>query len=262
MRSYFENRTFRQVFYRCQKNDDCAVHFHRDIEIIHVISGCLDMTVREETELLVSGDIMLASGYESHGFKTVGASEFRVFIIPAELVPEYLADAYNKMHTTPFLKKCNRTERLIALLDMLIPYTNTDITLAGIGYVYAILGTIIEELKLVPSQEYKHPENILRKILVYVDAHFREELKISDIANHFGYHKDYLSKIFNAGVGCGFNQYVNILRVKYAKDLIVQGKLTLDEIGAASGFQSSLTFRRAFVEYFGKTPSEYRKNLS
>ena len=91
---------------------------------------------------------------------------------------------------------------------------------------------------------------------------YEEELKISDIANRFGYHKDYLSKIFNAGVGCGFNQYVNILRVKYAKGLIVQGELTLDEIGTASGFQSDLTFRRAFVDYYGQTPREYRKNLS
>ena len=262
LRSYFENRTFKKVFYRCQKNDDCDVHFQRDIELIQVISGCLDMTVRDEKKLLTAGDIMIASGYESHGFKTVGSSEFRVFIIPAEIIPEYIACTSNKMQTTPFLKKCSSTDRITALLDMLIPYTNTEITLAGIGYIYAVLGTIIEEIKLVPTVESKKSEDILRKMLIYVDDHFREELKISDIANHFGYHKDYLSKIFNAGVGYGFNQYVNILRVKYAKDLIVHEKLTLDEICAASGFQSALTFRRAFIDYYGQTPREYRKNHS
>ena len=262
VRSYYENRMFRKVFYRCQKNDDCEIHFQRDIEIIHVVSGCLDMTVRDEKRLLVAGDIMVASSYESHGFKTIGSSEFRVFIIPAEIVPEYIACTANKMLTTNFFKKSERTEKLLWLLDMLVPYANTEITLAGIGYIYAILGTLTEEIGLIPSADSTKSEDILRKMLVYVDEHFREELKISDIANRFGYHKDYLSKIFNAGVGCGFNQYVNILRVKYAKGLIVQGELTLDEIGTASGFQSDLTFRRAFVDYYGQTPREYRKNLS
>lgn len=262
MRTYYENRVFKTVFYRCQRNDDCDVHFHRDIEIIHVVSGCLDMTVRNEKKMLMAGDVMVASSYESHGFKTVGASEFRVFIIPAEIVPEYIACTTNKMLTTNFFQKCDRSEKLFSLLEMLVPCANTEITLAGIGYIYAILGTLTEELGLVPSTEHKKSEDILRKMLIYVDEHFREELKISDIANHFGYHKDYLSKIFNTGVGYGFNQYVNILRVKYAKRLIVQEKLTLDEIGTESGFQSALTFRRAFIDYYGQTPSEYRKNLS
>ena len=151
VRSYYENRMFRKVFYRCQKNDDCEIHFQRDIEIIHVVSGCLDMTVRDEKRLLVAGDIMVASSYESHGFKTIGSSEFRVFIIPAEIVPEYIACTANKMLTTNFFKKSERTEKLLWLLDMLVPYANTEITLAGIGYIYAILGTLTEEIGLIPS---------------------------------------------------------------------------------------------------------------
>ena len=54
MRTYYENRVFKTVFYRCQRNDDCDVHFHRDIEIIHVVSGCLDMTVRNEKKMLMA----------------------------------------------------------------------------------------------------------------------------------------------------------------------------------------------------------------
>ena len=86
MKTYFENRISKSVYYREQRNDDCAVHFQRDIEIIHVVSGCLDMTVRNESHSLTEGDILLASSYESHGFKTVGESKFRVFIIPAEII--------------------------------------------------------------------------------------------------------------------------------------------------------------------------------
>ena len=261
MQPYFQNRKYRKIFYRRQTNDDCEIHFHRDIEIIHVVSGSLEMTVRGETKQLSSGDMMIASSNESHGFVTVGQSEFRVFIIPAEIVSEYMAQTVDQMLTTPFLLHSDRTKKLIELTETLVPYTRTDITLTAIGYVYTILGTFIEELGFVAKTNTEKTKFILEKMLLYIEEHFQEPLQIADLANYFGYHKDYLSKIFNMGVGCNFNCYVNTLRVRHARNLIVQKKMTLDEICTASGFQSTHSFRRVFTNYYGQSPYQYQRSL-
>ena len=124
---------------------------------------------------------------------------------------------------------------------------------------YTVLGIFVEEMGLVRKTNNKESELLLQKILVYIEDHYREALMLSDLADAFGYHKDYLSKMFNACVGCGFNHYVNLLRARYAHKLLVQSNKTLDEILAASGFQSMKTFRRAFSEHYGTTPYEFRK---
>lgn len=258
---YFQNRKYRKIFYRCQRNDDCVIHFHRDIEIIQIISGCLEVTVRGETKRLFADDIMVASSNESHGFVTIGTSEFKVFIIPSEIVPEFIACTTDEMLSSPFLTKCSGTEKLIALTESLIPYAHKDITLSAVGYVYAILGILVEELGFVPKNKQEYSNYLLQKMLVYIEDHFREDLLISDVAKYCGYHKDYLSKIFNANVGCGFNRYVNLLRVRYAKKLIAQEKLSLDEICSESGFQSMISFRRAFTDYYGQSPYQYSCSL-
>ncbi|MBQ7364004.1 MAG: helix-turn-helix domain-containing protein, partial [Clostridia bacterium] len=77
----------------------------------------------------------------------------------------------------------------------------------------------------------------------------------------FGYHKDYLSKVFNNRIGCGFNRYVNLLRARHARHLIATSRKSLDEISLLSGFQCMKSFRRAFLEYYGKTPYEYRSEI-
>lgn len=261
MKPFFENHKYTQILHDDQYNNTCYLHFHRNIEIIHVLDGCLDITIRDEKKRLYAGGIAVATSYETHSFVTVGSSAQDIFIIPAEFVPEFVTQTTDTMLSTPFLDSCESTERLSMLLDLLLPLTKTKHSITAIGYVYAILGTIIDTVGLVPRTNLKQHDRILQKMLIYAEDHFRENLLITDIAKHFGYHPNYLSRIFNAGVGCGFNYYVNVLRVRYAKDLLMQSKLTLDEISEASGFQSTVSFRRVFTDYYGKPPYQYYRDI-
>ena len=241
--------------------DDCSIHFHQNVELIHVFSGCLDITVRGETARLSAGDFAIASCYEPHGFLTVESSDFEVIIFPADLIPDYVAQAETRMLTSPFLKASPEADKIAAFVDMLRPYTNRPITLTATGLSYTILGSFVEALNLVPKIKNTKADTVLTKMLTYVNDHFKEELTLIDLANHLGYHKSYLSEIFNKGVGYSFNRYLNMLRARYAYRLIRQSAMSLDEISLASGFQCTRSFRRAFVEYYNMTPHEYRQFL-
>lgn len=260
MQAYFEKNEHRKLYYAHQKNDDCDIHFHQNVEIIHLVSGCLEMSVRGETKRLSPGDIAIASSYETHGFLTVGASEFKVYIFPAAMIPDYISRTESHMLTTPFLEKRARTNEVIALADRLLWYGSEEDSLIAKGFAYALLGIFIEELGLVPKPKSSQTDTVLAKMLTYINDHFREDLTLVSLANHLGYHKSYLSGIFNQGVGYNFNHYLNMLRARYAHRLILQTKRSLDEIGTESGFQCTRSFRRAFLEYYGQTPHECRKS--
>ena len=257
---YFEiYREFdRKISYITNRNDNCDAHFHSNIEIIHVTSGCVDAAVRGTSRRLYAGDTAIASSYEPHAFVTVGESEVKVFLFPSDTVPSFTLRTNDYYLKTPFYEKGKRTDELLQALDGLVPYVDREITLAARGYMYTVLGILTEELGLERKEETRSSELLIRKLLVYIEEHFKEPIVISDLASHFGYHKDYLSKVFNSRIGCGFNRYVNVLRARYAKHLISTSEKSLDEISAASGFQCMKSFRRAFVDYYGKTPYEYR----
>lgn len=264
MEAYFEiDREFnKKVSFIVNTNEDCDAHFHSNIEITYVVSGSIDATVRSLTRRLEPGDIAIACGYEPHSFRTVGQSEINVWLFPADMVPTFNAQLNDKMLEQPFLDKCARTDEIVANMNYLRRYVDAENSMTAKGYMYAILGILQEELGLCSKNSYKQSDILIQKILMYIEEHYREELTVSDVSRQFGYNKDYISKMINDHIHCGFNRYVNVLRARHARSLIDKGESSLDEICFDSGFGCMKTFRRAFTDYYDQTPREYQKSLS
>ncbi len=89
-------------------------------------------------------------------------------------------------------------------------------------------------------------------------------LTINDVANAVGTNRTYLSQYFNNNLNTNFYEYINHHRIEYAgKPLIHDEKqLTVEEVAQQSGFNSTSTFRRAFIKNTGMTPLQYRKTTS
>lgn len=83
-------------------------------------------------------------------------------------------------------------------------------------------------------------------------------LKLSDLAKAVGSNRTYLSNYFNRIAGTTFYDYVNSLRVKYASQLLCDSNLSIKQIAAQSGFNSSTSFIRVFSKITGVTPSVFR----
>ena len=64
----------------------------------------------------------------------------------------------------------------------------------------------------------------------------------------------FLSNSFKSIAGIRMLDYINMLRVQYAKKRILAGD-TVTSAAERSGFGSVLTMRRAFVKFEGTLPS-------
>lgn len=59
----------------------------------------------------------------------------------------------------------------------------------------------------------------------------------------------------------GSGEYKNKAAISFAEELLIQKpQMTIDEISEASGFESSIYFRRVFKSVTGMSPANYRKN--
>ena len=88
-------------------------------------------------------------------------------------------------------------------------------------------------------------------------------LSLQVLSRRYGMNHVYLSRAINEGLGCNFNSFINALRVDHAKRLIgEEPEMSLTQIALASGFGSKASFNRAFKQYAGLSPSQFRKNAA
>ena len=79
---------------------------------------------------------------------------------------------------------------------------------------------------------------------------------LADIAHLSERH---LSRLFREHVGQSVVDYVNLMRVTLAQELLKQSRLDMESLALRSGFASSRHMRRVFAQHHGLSPSAFRK---
>ena len=102
-----------------------------------------------------------------------------------------------------------------------------------------------------------HP--IISQLTEYIEAHFREALRVSSIAETFGFSASYLTRTFKQYVGVGIKHYILQRRIVEAKKILGNHpELKISAISEQVGFTDNAIFERAFRDITRLTPSAYR----
>jgi AraC-like DNA-binding protein len=105
----------------------------------------------------------------------------------------------------------------------------------------------------IPNDARLHP------ILAYLQEHLHENLKMPQLAAHFGFSVRNLSRLFNES-GIRFSYYVNNLRIMRAIELFADGGRTMQQIAYEVGFATPNHFNRVFRQITGVSPNAFVKN--
>ena len=112
--------------------------------------------------------------------------------------------------------------------------------------------------------EFKDSRNNERKseILDYVNCHYGDSsMGLESVADEFGVSSNYLSRFFKQETGCSFIQYVTMIRMDRARELLVNSNKQINEIVAEIGYIDVANFVRKFKGYEGVTPGQYREKM-
>ncbi|MDE5582587.1 MAG: response regulator [Ruminococcus sp.] len=96
---------------------------------------------------------------------------------------------------------------------------------------------------------------------VYFSEHFGEVFSVDDIADAYGYSKDYFGKIFKKNFGVTFHEVYSRIKIAYAINLLRTGNYKAYEISDILGYSSVDYFTKVFKEITGETPSRYKAKL-
>lgn len=103
------------------------------------------------------------------------------------------------------------------------------------------------------------PEEVVKIIKEYIDKNYQTNIKISMFTSRYFFSKEYLSKLFKSKYGCGIYTYVQEVRMKRAMDLLENPDIKIQSISERLGYTDNNYFSKAFKNYYGMSPSQWRK---
>lgn len=112
----------------------------------------------------------------------------------------------------------------------------------------------------VPTDEnptFQQEDTFVIELKNFVQENIEDvNLDVKRLSQHFGISRTQLYRKLDALVGKSVAQFIRMMRLEKAKELIVQGELNMTEITYATGFSSPSHFARTFKKVYGKAPSE------
>lgn len=102
------------------------------------------------------------------------------------------------------------------------------------------------------------PQKVLN-IKDYIDTHFQTLGTITEVAAHFYYSREYISRLFKQYYNLNLSEYLVNKKIEYAKLCLEQGK-SVGFAFDACGFHTMSSFVNAFKVHTGMTPSEYKRS--
>lgn len=100
---------------------------------------------------------------------------------------------------------------------------------------------------------------LARHVKLYVEENFvNPDVSVATVGEVFGMQAAYLSRMFKEEYGIFLLDFIIEKRLNYAKKLLQETHLTINEVAEQSGFLSGSVFIRTFKRVTGTTPGKYR----
>jgi len=232
----------------------CHFNFHSQIELYFIDDGKINAFVNSHAMLLEKDQMAIALSYDSHLFRSVGASKSSIFVIPPDTCKDFMAAVQNKKVKNPFICDRDTVKEIKSYVNLIKAKNCNEVKLRG--YLYIILGIILENIFL-ENDEAAVNTDISAKILLYLNRNFKNEISLDSMSAELGYTQSYISRCFKNSVGIGLTRYINILRLRNFLFLANDKKHSHTYCALESGFPSMRTFYRVFKQEFKCTPKEY-----
>ena len=127
--------------------------------------------------------------------------------------------------------------------------------------IYNILYEIYKESTTPYVPESKI--NLIKPAVDYIHKNYTyEQIDANKLSQLCGISYEYFRRLFRLFYGCSPIEYINSLKLRHAKELLVSDLYSVSETAVYSGFSDISYFSRFFKKTVGVSPMEYKKNAN
>jgi len=250
---FFQNTTNNKI----KKRD---IHYHNNYEIYYLTSGKCWYFIDEKSYHLTNGDIALIpkgvihkTNYETphHSRILINCSDYFLPESVIELIPQI------PYFTIPTASRPLINEIFDTIQNEYHSQNRfSEDTIKS--KVYELLLFIARENSMHENEKNESP--IVEKAVKYIHKHYTDNLSLTDTAKYCYVSDEHLSRKFKKETGFGFNEYLNIYRLKKA-DIWLRNdpKAKISEIATNCGFNDSNYFSKVYKKVYKISPKDAKK---
>lgn len=116
---------------------------------------------------------------------------------------------------------------------------------------------VLLERQMQSKSEIKN--HSIRETIYYIDEYFMTKIKVSELAKECGYSSDHYRCLFKSETKMTPKDYISMRRIKHAKELLKNTKLSVDAVCERCGFETYSQFVTFFKKKTRMTPKQYRQ---
>ena len=263
MQYYFVDRSHPQYV--------MPLHWHREMEIIRVISGTIAIYINNEEYILGAGDIVLVAPGCLHRGEPVDCV-YDCVVFDLRMISGYNVTAVSDM-----------IHRLISSEVEIDPICTEIVDIAG-----ELLDTVVDgeqyyELKAsylaaeliqtlyalgevrscgAENKRLAHRRAQMALLIEKIEKDYTSKITLSSLASIAQINEKYLCRFFKEFTGQTPIDYVNRLRIDRACYDMTVNKMNVTEAAFECGFNELSYFSKIFKKYKGITPGQYRERYA
>lgn len=253
-------------------------HFHRECQLVHVVSGSGVRVIGHSIERFEKGDLTFIGAnvphvwYSEHEACEPGEATSLTLYIDSELFCERLGALADMKKMRHFLCESQRgikiegeKKRFIAgVLQQMVE--QRDIGL--LASMLRILACLLDPTDLVylntpsPISSYAaQPPGRIPKLMHYIHQNFKGEISLTEAAAVSGLQIHAFCRYFKSLTNRTFSEFLNDVRIGYACELLHQSELPVTQIALECGYNNLSYFNRCFKKTNHMSPKDFRRSL-
>lgn len=254
------------------RQKDVLEHWHRELEVGYTFAGHAEHYIDGKVHRASPGTLFVTNPESIHKIVSDINIDESVDVVATVLIinPEFVEQLIPDLKKMYFLTEVHSEKKVIEKImrvffeyadhqKMLQPFE--EMKLMGLMYqlMYLICkDALVSREEAFPINNEKNMER-LRGIMMYVNTHYTEPIRQQEVAERFYFTREYFSRFFRKNTGMTFKEYLMKVRVRAAKEEILETEKSMLEIAMDSGFTDSRSLIHAFKEVYDITPYQFKK---
>ena len=258
-------------------NNTYPMHRHGEMEI-NFVENCQGnrRVVGDSIEVLGNYDIALLGGGLEHTWEQYECKSQDIREITIHFSRDLFSDAFlAKTHMQPLQDLFNRADvgvafgmkTIMRVYDRLNELVNMEPGFYSVMKFFELMYelSISTDYKLLSSSAFAHVKmstdsRRVQKVKEYIDSHYREEIRLQDLADLVSMTATAFSRFFKLRTNKSISEYIIDIRLGHASRLLADSTMAVVEICYHCGFNNISNFNRIFKKRKGCTPTEFREN--
>ncbi|MEG1012094.1 MAG: AraC family transcriptional regulator [Ruthenibacterium sp.] len=257
------------------------MEWHTAYEIFIVRQGSGSYTIGDKRYTFQEGDVFVINNTELHKSEMLNGMPFDALVVmfyPDKLDLDALCGEEDVMNLF-YVRQQNFCHRYTPCASRKLQYdTLLDLMLEEYdrpqGYnvpaLTALLVWFLIDLNrayhcaapapYTAGEQLKH-KKIISEVLDYINEHYSEEIKLSELADRLYINQSYLCREFKKSTGFSLTKYIANKRIREARELLRNTQISVAEVAITVGYNNITHFNWIFKKETGISPSEFRKQL-